>query len=778
MKKFFIYFLSINLLLFFNISTLNFYSLNFIGVNHAMAKEDANSRANPTVSHAIAINREIEGSVKIRGTHVSLMDSFCIASNDQEFVNTIMDNSPTLGDGENTEFMFEHLVPVANPKNKKLKIRHNQLENFRGIRQLFINEGKRLEASGTNIDSFKKAGRLVGIEQPSKYIPFCDAGYTCRKYEGNFRHMDNVMIKHDGEGLKISGLTANGLEFKVDQKGPENGFNDAQKGLPGYIYTENDQDNLEGFLNGIKCSKSTDCYSGICTPQSKRGLGENYSIPPKVVYENWDTLIYSKIKPVDQPVTMNVYVNCDADLTENCLCNGENITEGCFCNGEQNSPEGCVDPTTVGQMTFDLCTEQLTENCLCNGENIPEGCYCDGEENSPTGCVDPPGSVVNDQPESDGPRYSEQMYCQPARICLRSATSHNEELIHDDDYCENGLVATETAGSKFCVSPPDLALEQHDTYPVIEVDEKTCKISMFEKYIDGPKEDEEVVIDGDFCTIPNKYTRKSCEIAGGVWNLVQVKSSKFSRFLLGLEWLWSSADVDNVVNSDKDILYGDNEKKILLSPYLKRLGDTLKEFRTAIALDRIARLQESVGEAMENINQGKEADSELRGIQLNFFRKMKENALMESAMWVNMYGLDHLEENARNHILDRAIQSQVGDYSVENFSDLKEINEGASEAMVQTDKQGRKYFKDHSWDEYDEASDLSCKGDFSMANDTEGEIESCSTRGGTDEFICEYMISDRNCVQDTVYMITDDHFHSHLAHLNSGFYINKPMSEE
>ena len=44
-----------------------------------------------------------------------------------------------------------------------------------------------------------------------------------------------------------------------------------------------------------------------------------------------------------------------------------------------------------------------------------------------------------------------------------------------------------------------------------------------------------------------------------------------------------------------------------------------------------------------------------------------------------------------------------------------------------------------------------------MENDSpEDEIESCSM--AEDPTICEFHISDRNCVQDTVYMITDDYF--------------------
>ena len=547
----------------------------------------------------------------------------------------------------------------------------------------------------------------------------------------------------------ISGDFVNNLDFK------ETGPALANSDLPGLAHPPFDplNDTLSSYLEGLKCSTDPDaeganadafrCASSICTRQSMKGLADNYGIP-------------------------------------------------------------------MGEL------EQL---------------WNDGE-----------GGLIDSA--KSGTVYSKDKYCQPYRVCLRQPTSKNNILVHKDDYCQPGLKPVDNV----CIDENEFVLNDVLTYPDAEVDDD-CKISWKERKIEDNSE--VTGITGDFCTVPGKLNRSDCVDANGSWNHVTIKYSQFSRFMLGLEWLWSQADMDNVVN-ELSIFPGEGGKdKILLGPDLHKLGVKLKELRTAITLDRIVKLDESITEALSKVASmpvqnetpqdqeqtetpetetpetetpetedaatentgGTEEDLEeenkqsldggLQDIQLNFFKKMVANSYLESALWIEIYGKKGMEQREQATLLDLAMSYVPTENSENSVTTLQVRNTGVSHDDWDKDSAGREYMAgDTVWD--DGASDLTCKGQIDGKNDSpEDEIESCSM--AEDPTICEFHISDRNCVQDTVYMITDDYFKSSEAHdasawetetdiagnvkkttvakeggahTNKRVYINRPMDEK
>ncbi len=714
MKKILVMFISINLVLFFNFSLWGSYG-PLIYINQSQADGDdpqpvedvveTDTYVDPDVSqYNPDVPKPVQENQANNVGHINNLG--CIASSDKEFTQTYFNGNIAKTDGLNTKVVFNQQKMPSSDRDSinPFKIKNNQLENFRGIRQLFINLGKGINTDNpggkTKQETYKRNGEFYGVESPSRYIRSCPEEYSCVKVSS------------------LDGMTPNNIDFHISGGIPGLENNNA-KGI-GDVYSS--EESVEEFLESVKCTQQRECASGVCTPQTKLGLSLNYNIPLIELDKIW--LLKEEANP-DDPDAEPAFIFSDADTN-----------------------------------------------------NI----------------------------------YSKPKYCQPLRTCLRKPTGKNEKLEHNDSYCAPSLKKV----GDVCVNGNEFVLDNIDTFPQAKVNMENCKIKWFERKISSSvtdRNDDKTDIQessGEYCTIPGIKTQKDCEddVNNGTWNYVSIKYSTFSRLLLGLEWLWSSADLDNV-KSKIDVF--NTNKNVLLGDRLHKLGEKIKELRTKIALDRIAKLdlaiQESLNNQLSEVNppddpdnspQVSDTDNNLRNIQLKFFDKMKYNSLDEASMWVDIYGESGMDGKTQEHLLDLALAvnplpvEDEGDSSDESekyrLTDIQKANNSIRHEDYNKDSDGTGYLSGEDF----LAHDLSCSQiDHSTDDGEDDSFRSCDMADDGD--YCEYQISDRNCVQDTVYLITNDYFFADKAHKKSekfntlkqgedlsvgSFYINQPMTEE
>ena len=226
-----------------------------------------------------------------------------------------------------------------------------------------------------------------------------------------------------------------------------------------------------------------------------------------------------------------------------------------------------------------VSVDSFLQNLVCNNSGDCDSTICTRQSLEGLSLnydipIDKINEIWGDLTKQKNSRYTDNKYCQPRRICLRIPTGRNEVLEHKDSYCADGL---KKMSSGHCIATDEIILNNIETYPDVSVDaEDNCKITWTEKYIenDQPKSN---LIDTRFCTIPEINNLVDCESQGGTWTEVSVKYGTLARHMLGLEWLWSQADLDNV-SEEKVQLFNKAEDYLLLSNDLHKLGKKLREY--------------------------------------------------------------------------------------------------------------------------------------------------------------------------------------------------------
>ena len=264
--------------------------------------------------------------------------------------------------------------------------------------------------SNTEAESSKKVGvgpRTTSQRNIYEYLPACQDGYSClpAKKDGDVTFYGDVQLLYE-PNLRILESEAEEIPDRPDS------------------------------LDAIRCIDGEQCSSGICTPQSKRGL-----------IANWG----------------------------------------------------------------------FTDSVLANLEMDP-----------------------------DLPHYSRESFCQPIRRCYRPPTPEFGQMVYEDDYCAPGLTAT---ANGMCIDT-NIGLIDLNRVPQLTVNTETCTVKMRETDYDGnvlPEPNSPL-----YCSLPGFSEYDACvsEDNKGVWNRVQVKMAKLSRLMLGLEWMWSKADMKNVTEPE------------------------------------------------------------------------------------------------------------------------------------------------------------------------------------------------------------------------------------
>ena len=126
--------------------------------------------------------------------------------------------------------------------------------------------------------------------------------------------------------------------------------------------------------------------------------------------------------------------------------------------------------------------------------------------------------------------------CMPHARCVPDCLEEGEEL-SENSVCCPGLLR----GKDYCVDPTRRVMPPSPRF-TFNMSESCGMGSIDATYKDDFNEselqEEYTDLKGNFCSIAGLMTKKACEDKEGIWLLNHITSSKFERYVNGLEWLW------------------------------------------------------------------------------------------------------------------------------------------------------------------------------------------------------------------------------------------------
>lgn len=356
--------------------------------------------------------------------------------------------------------------------------------------------------------------------------------------------------------------------------------------------------------------------------------------------------------------------------------------------------------------------------------------------------------VQNLEMDEDLPYYTKDSYCQPIRRCYRTPTPEFGRLEYEDDYCAPGLLATNDG---MCIDA-NIALIDLNRVPLINVDMNTCAVTMGEASLDSPTVPLEEPTSPLYCSLPGHTTQSSCVEAGGVWNRVQIKMAKLNRLMLGLEWMWSRADMKNVLEPKG--LKG--QKKFLnQGEKVQRIMQQFANVRRQISAAKNANIFESMQMAKTLASQGDQQTGYLTAMK-NYYQLMQATSFAEANLFKELYSKKKIEQLANGQNINYF--NEIAPSNLEPFEEtlfsVKKANDKAYWKHYMKDGQGGSWNYDES--DLEDDDNIACKdivaGDRGNEGDEMAEVCDAYHDGG----YCLFYITNRNCVQDAVYLITND----------------------